>query len=63
MNLLLLQQGFPFAIIKKEKRPAYIAAIEHARKNDDMTPFYEIIIEAVEYVLDSYLQVAEQSIP
>jgi Fic family protein len=61
MNLLLLQQGYPLAIIKKEKRAEYIAAIEHARQKEDMTEFYKIIIDAVEYSLDSYLEAIEQS--
>ncbi len=61
MNLLLLQQGYPLAIIKKEKRAAYIAAIEQARKTEDMTEFYAVIIEAVEYTLDAYLQAAHDS--
>ena len=56
MNLLLLQQGYPIAIIKKEKRAEYIAAIEQARQSDDFTKFYTVIIEAVEYVLDAYLE-------
>lgn len=61
MNLLLLQHGYPIAIIKKEKRAEYIAAIEYARQKDDMTAFYAVIIDAVEYVLDAYLEAVEQS--
>ncbi|HLC06576.1 MAG TPA: Fic family protein [Candidatus Babeliales bacterium] len=61
MNLLLLQQGYPLAIIKREKRAEYIAAIEYARQTDDFTQFYTVIIEAVEYSLDSYLEAIEQS--
>lgn len=60
MNLLLLQQGYPLAIIKKEKRAAYIAAIESARQQNDMTAFYAVIIDALEYVLDAYLEAVEQ---
>ncbi|HLW72729.1 MAG TPA: Fic family protein [Candidatus Babeliales bacterium] len=61
MNLLLLQHGYPLAIIKKEQRPEYIAAIEHARETDDFDPFYAVIISAVEYSLDIYLESIEQS--
>jgi Fic family protein len=61
MNLLLLQHGYPLAIIKKEKRPEYMAAIEEARAKEDMTAFYAVIVEAVEYTLDSYLQAAYDS--
>jgi Fic family protein len=61
MNLLLLQHGYPIAIIKKEKRAEYIAAIEYARQNEDFTKFYTVIIEAAEYVLDAYLQAVKES--
>jgi len=61
MNLLLLQCGYPLAIIKKEQRSEYIDAIEHARKTDDFVPFYGVILQAVEYTLDSYLQAIAES--
>jgi len=68
MNLLLLQHGYPLAIIKKEQRPEYIAAIAHAAhpepvegQTEDLYSFYEIIIQAVEYSLDIYLEAIEQS--
>lgn len=61
MNLLLLQQGYPLAIIKKEQRPEYIAAIEYARESDNLDLFYDVIISAVEYSLDIYLEAIEQS--
>lgn len=69
MNLLLLQYGYPLAIIKKELRPEYIAAIEHHAahpelvegQTDDFDSFYAIIISAVEYSLDIYLESIEQS--
>lgn len=61
MNLLLLQCGYPLAIIKKEQRSEYIHAIEYARKTDDFVQFYEVIVRAVEYTLDSYLQAIKES--
>jgi len=61
MNLLLLQCGYPLAIIKKEQRNEYIDAIEHARKTDDFASFYGVILQAVEYTLDSYLQAIAES--
>jgi len=61
MNLLLLQYGYPFAIIQKEQRSAYIDAIEHARETGDFDQFYVVIIAAVEYSLDIYLDAIEQS--
>jgi Fic family protein len=61
MNLLLLQQGYPLAIIQKEQRSAYIDAIEHARQTDDFGQFYAVIISAVEYSLDIYLDAIKES--
>ena len=58
MNLLLLQHGYPLAIIKNENRAA---AIEHARATDDMELFYHVIIQAVEYSLDAYLHAIAES--
>jgi Fic family protein len=61
MNLLLLQYGYPFAIIQKEQRSAYIDAIEYARETADFDQFYAVIIAAVEYSIDIYLDAIEQS--
>lgn len=68
MNLLLLQCGYPLAIIKKEQRATYIASIEHVAHSDfvkenmqNYDAFYAVIISAVEYSLDIYLDAIEQS--
>jgi len=61
MNLLLLQHGYPLAIIKNELRSEYIAAIEYARETDDFDKFYEVVIAAVEYSLDIYLEAIVES--
>lgn len=59
MNLILLQHGYPLAIIKKEIRSQYIAAIENARETNNFTQFYSIISLAVEESLDAYLEAVE----
>jgi Fic family protein len=65
MNLLLLQHGYPLAIIKKEQHPEYIAAMHsypsYFTTPWDLEPFYAVIISAVEYSLDIYLEAIEQS--
>lgn len=61
MNLILLQHGYPLAIIKKENRAAYITAIETARETENFTPFYQIILAAIEKSLDNYLQAIAES--
>ena len=59
MNLLLMQEGFPPAIIRKEERLAYINALEKAQVTEDLTDFYNLIFEAVDRSLDIYLEALE----
>jgi len=61
MNLLLLQQGYPLAIIKQTHRSEYIHSIETARTTDDYSNFYMIVLNAVEESLDNYLQAITES--
>lgn len=55
MNLVLMQSGYPLAIIKTDKRDVYIDAINEAAITGDLTDFYNIIYGAVERSLDAYL--------
>lgn len=59
MNLLLMQQGYPITIIRKEDRISYINALEKAQVNLDLTDFYHLIYEAVNRSLDIYLEALE----
>ena len=61
MNLLLLQTGYPPAIIKKEDRLMYINALEKAQLTGDVTDFYEVILKAVLYSLEQYLHAIKKS--
>lgn len=61
MNLILLQHGYPLAVIKQINRSAYINAIETARTTEDFTTFYALILHAIEESLDSYLQAIAES--
>ena len=56
MNLILMQSGYPPAIIKPEDRLAYINAIEKGQLTQDLTDYYQIIYKAVDRSLDIYLQ-------
>jgi len=62
MNLILLQNGYPIAVIKNENRKAYIDALEKAQKTRDATDFYEIIGNAVDRSLDLWLEAASKTI-
>jgi len=59
MNLILMQSGFPSALIRMEDRLEYINAIEKAQLTNDYTDYYKIIIDAVNRSLDIYLDAVE----
>ncbi|MFH0801815.1 MAG: Fic family protein [bacterium] len=60
MNLLLLQKGYPPALIRKEDRLKYLDALEKCDLHGTMDDFYEIICEAVIRSLNIYLEAIEQ---
>jgi Fic family protein len=55
MNLVLMQNGYPIAIIKTDERDAYIDAINEGTVTGDLTNFGKVIATAVERSLDAYL--------
>lgn len=59
MNLLLMQNGYPPALIRKEDRRRYINSIEKAQLGGGLNDYYEVIYEAVERSLDIYLETLE----
>lgn len=59
MNLLLMQEGYPPALIRKEDRRRYINAIERGQLKGSLQDYYELIFEAVERSLDIYLEALE----
>lgn len=58
MNLLLTQEGYPPAFIKKEERRRYLNSLEQAQLGGRLDDFYNLISEAVERSLDIYLEMA-----
>lgn len=59
MNLILILNGYPTAIIRNEDRSAYLAAFDSARADNNMRPFYNLVEEAVERSLDAYINAAQ----
>ena len=59
MNLLLMQLGYPPAIVRKEDRSAYINSLEKAQTKDDLADYYTLIFEAIDRSLDIYLEAVE----
>ncbi len=59
MNLVLLQHGYPIAILKGDtlSRLQYYAALETAQTNNDKQPFLELIVANVKDTLERVLKV------
>jgi Fic family protein len=55
MNLLLMKNGFPSAIIPMSRREEYIKSLEKAQTKGDIDSFYLLICECAEYSLIHYL--------
>jgi Fic family protein len=58
MNLILMMQGYPPAIIRKQDRLAYISALEKAQLGGSRQDFDDLIAKAVDRSLDIYLKAA-----
>ena len=63
MNLLLMQEGYSPALIRKEDRLAYINAIEKGQLHGEMNDYYQIIYRSIERSLDIYLKAVEKEKP
>ncbi len=56
MNLILLKNGFPPALIRKRDRLKYITSLEKAQLGGNKNDYQEIIYEAINRSLDIYLK-------
>jgi Fic family protein len=56
MNLILMQNGYPPAIISKRQRERYISSLEQAQLGGSRDTFDQLIAKAVERSLDIYLK-------
>lgn len=55
MNLLLMQKGYPPALIRKEDRDVYIDSIGKVQLSSAFDDYYKVIYRAIERSLDIYL--------
>lgn len=62
MNLLLIQAGYPPALIMPEQRAAYIDALALAQTKNILEPYHEFILQCVARSLDTYLLHARSTI-
>lgn len=61
MNLILMQHGFPPALIRKRDRLRYIGSLEKAQLGGSKDDYYKIITGAVDRSLDIYLKALSNS--
>lgn len=59
MNLLLMQAGYPSAIIRKEDRSMYINSLEKGQAKENLLDYYNLMYEAIDRSLDLYLEAVE----
>ncbi|MEA1914358.1 MAG: Fic family protein [Campylobacterota bacterium] len=57
MNLILIQNGYPPAVIKVSNRVEYIQAIEKVQNENILEDFSMVIAKAVDESLDTYLMI------
>ncbi|RLA82953.1 MAG: hypothetical protein DRG78_05790 [Epsilonproteobacteria bacterium] len=62
MNLILIQNGYPPAVIKVSNRVEYIQAIEKAQNENILDDFHMVIAKAVNESLDTYLEILDGDI-
>ncbi|MCL4353129.1 Fic family protein [Patescibacteria group bacterium] len=59
MDLILIQAGFPPAIIQKEERRLYFNSLKEAQMAGGIQKFYDLMIQAEARALDIYLNAAK----
>ncbi|NFE72857.1 Fic family protein [Clostridium botulinum] len=59
MNLILMGNGYPISIIKNEDRDEYMKALEKASTTGDAKDFINIVANAIDKSLDTYLYIAQ----
>lgn len=59
MNLLILQEGYPPAVVRKEDRSTYINSLEKGQTKGDLDDYYTLMFEAIDRSLDIYLEAVE----
>lgn len=62
LNLLLIQYGYPPALITPQERLEYINALGLAQKSDQTDAYYTIIINAIERSMNIYLEHAQHTL-
>jgi Uncharacterized conserved protein len=59
MNLILMRNGYPISVIKNEDRDEYMKALEIASTTGDTKDFINMVANAVDKSLDTYLYIVQ----
>lgn len=59
MNLILIINSYPMAIIRNEERISYLEAVNLGQTRDNLQPFYSLVEKSAERSLEAYLKMAE----
>lgn len=59
LNLLLMQTGYPPALVRKEDRDVYIDGIEKAQLTNQRKEYYKVMYRAIDRSLDIYMEAVE----
>ena len=63
MNLILILNGYPMAIIRNEERTQYLQALNLAQTKNEFALLDELVENAVERSLDAYIAAGEGKAP
>ena len=63
MNLVLIINSYPMAVIRNEDRIKYLQAVNKGQKENDLNSFYKIVEEAVDRSLNAYINAAKGKSP
>jgi Fic family protein len=58
MNLILIREGYPPAVIRRERRPEYYDALDQAHRGETV-PFVTLVAEEAERSLDVWLKAVQ----
>ena len=59
MNLIFMRNGYPIAVIKNDDRDEYMKALETASTSGNLNDFVDIVANAVDKSLDTYLYIVQ----
>lgn len=63
LDLLLMQKGYPPALVRKEDRDIYIDSIQKAQLSNNFDDYYKVMYRAIDRSLDIYLDAVEGKTP